>query len=121
MAVTSGWDRVAERYHDLARIAAFRRVVTAMLRLVATLRQDPRLGSVEPSVSLGSLRLQPAGSARCVMVTRLESEPDAFEVSFVDFPLEYSETATVGEAEVVATIVEYLARIEDDERTSGRG
>jgi hypothetical protein len=111
MALTVEWDRVSERFRYLERYEALGPIVVAMLRLVAALREDPRLGDVEPSVSLGSLVLRLSGLERYVNVVWSEDEPQGFKVSFVDPPLEFSETTTVSEAKVVPTIVEYLDRL----------
>jgi hypothetical protein len=111
MALTAAWDRVSERFRYLERYAAIRPIVIAMRRLVAALREDPRLGDVEPSVSLGSLNLSLSDSERYVVIVWSEDEPQGFKVSFVDPPLEFSETTTVDEAKVVPTIIEYLDRL----------
>jgi hypothetical protein len=111
MALTLRWDRVSERFHNLDRHVRLRPTVAAMLRLVATLREDPRLSGVEPSVSLASLNLKLDDCKRYVLVAWSENEPQGFEVSFVDPPLEFTETVKVPEPQVVATIIEYLDRL----------
>jgi hypothetical protein len=108
---TVEWKRVSERFRDVKRFVRLRPTVAAMLRLVAVLRGDPRLGAITPSVSLASLNLKLSGSERYVLVVWSEKEPQGFEVSFVDPPLEFSETTKVCEAKVVETIIEYLDRV----------
>jgi hypothetical protein len=111
MALRVEWDRVNERFRELERYVQLRPIVVAMQRLVAALREDPRLDGVEPSVSLASLNLRPSDSKRYVVVAWSENEPQGFKVSFVDPPLEFSETTKVDEAKVVAIIIEYLDRL----------
>ena len=111
MALTVAWNRVSERFHYLERYAAIRPVVVSMLRLVTALRDDPRLGDVEPGVSLGSLNLRVSGSNRFVVVVWTEDEPRGFKVSFFDPPDTFSETTVVPEAKVVAIIIDYLSRL----------
>jgi hypothetical protein len=74
------------------------------------LRQDPRLADIEPGVSLAALNLKLANSGRYVMVSRVEGEPRC-TVSFVDPPLEFHDTRTVDEAQVVSTISDYIDRL----------
>jgi len=111
MAITQQWDRVNERYRELEGIVQLAPVVTRMQRLVAALRKDPALDDVEPSVSLASLNLAPSHSERHVAVIWSEDEPQGYKVSMVDPPLTYSEATKVDEAQVVATVVQYLTRV----------
>lgn len=111
MALTAAWALVSERLKDLERYERLRSTIAAMLRLVAALRGDSRLDDIQPSISLASLNLRLSDSRRYVLVAWRDEEPRGFEISFVDPPLEFYETKQIGEAEVVATIVEYLDRL----------
>jgi hypothetical protein len=111
MEMTPAWDRVGERFQELGQFARLRPTVDAMLWLVGALREDPRLGTVVPSVSLASLNLKLSDFKQYVIVEWNDSAQRSFDVSFVDPPLEFSETKTVGEAEVVETIKHYLDRL----------
>src|SRR3954451_24570656 len=106
------WNRVNNTFRNLECFAPLRPTVAAMLRLIAALRDNPRLSVVAPSVSLASLNLKVQDSKRYVVVAWDEKEPQGFEISFVDPPLEFSGTTTVCEAKAVETIIEYLGRIE---------
>ena len=75
MALATAWDRVGDRLRALNYYERLRPTVTAMLALVAELRQDPGLEDVEPSVSLAALNLKLVHSRRYVMVSRVEDEP----------------------------------------------
>ena len=107
MALATAWDRVGDRLRALNYYERLRPTVTAMLALVADLRQDPGLADVEPSVSLASLNLKLAHSRRYVMVSRIEDEP-RFTVSFVDPQLDFHQTRTVDEDQAVTSIDEYI-------------
>jgi hypothetical protein len=111
MALTAKWDLVNERLRALERYERMRPTVAAMLRLAAALRHDPRINDAEPGVSLASLNLRLSDTERYVVVAWDEESRRKFEVSFVDPPLEFSETKWVDEAGVIATIVEYLERL----------
>ena len=111
MAMTVEWKHVSDRFQELQRFERLRPTVTAMLRLIADLRKDSRLDAFVPSVSLASLNLKLSGSKRYVVVAWNDSQPQGFEISFVDPSLEFSETSMVFEANVVATIVEYLNKL----------
>jgi len=112
VALRHEWEQVDERYRQLAGIAALASVVARMQRLVAALREEPALGDVNPSVSLASLNLVPGHSERYVAVVWSEDEPQGYKVSMVDPPMTYSEATTVDEAQGVATVLQYLARVE---------
>jgi hypothetical protein len=111
MAMTQQWDRVNERYRELKGIVQLATIVTRMQQLVAALREDPALHDVEPSVSLAALNLSPSHSERHVAVIWSEDQPQGYKVSMVDPSLTYSEATKVDEAQVVATLVQYLARV----------
>jgi hypothetical protein len=110
VAIATAWDRVADRLRALNYYERLRPTVTAMLALVAELRQDPGLEDVEPSVSLAALNLKLVHSRRYVMVSRVEDEP-RFTVSFVDPQLDFHETRTVNEDQAVTTIADYIDRL----------
>jgi len=110
MALTQQWDRVSERYHELASIVQLLPIVTRMQQLVAALRENPALDDAEPSVSLASLNLTLPDSERHVAIIWSVDEPQGYKVAMVDPPLTYSQATTVDEAQVVATVVQYLAQ-----------
>ncbi len=115
------WNDVAAHYQDAhERYARMRPTMAVMLRLVATLRDEPRLGRVEMHLSHYNLMLwrHPRPTHR---VGVLWSEPDGWgwagETGFVVFirgsHLEVLEKVIVDEAAIVDTIVDYLHRVEE--------
>ena len=114
------WNRVSQRLRELKRFPWLIPTVDAMLWLVASLREDRRLGAVVPNVSLASLTLRLSDSDRYVVVARSDAEPKRFEIFFADPPLEFSETTIVSEDSVVTAIVEYIERLKKRREESVR-
>jgi hypothetical protein len=85
-----------------------RPTIAAMLRLVASLRSEPRFDDVAPSVSLASVNLKINNSARYVVVSWNEERPKNYEISFVDPLMEFSGTKQVKEVDIISIIDEYL-------------
>ena len=111
MALTMEWESVKERFKDLAKHPGLRPTVEKMQWLVGRLCEDPRMDGVAPHVSLGSLSLKPVDSKRSVMIAWNENEPGGYKVSYVDPPLEISETTRAPEAAVITVIMQYLDRL----------
>lgn len=118
MGIDTEWQRVNEQLLSLRHFSRLQPTIDAMLRLAAEIRKDPRLRSIIPSVSLASLRLKRPDFKRYVLVAWNERETKKFEVSYVDPPLEVSDTTTVCEGNVVAIIVGYLERLSSNEMIS---
>jgi hypothetical protein len=106
------WDRVTARLRDLeSTYSSLRSLVSPMLHLVEILRGDPRLEGVAPNLSHLSLTLRLPDIQRYVIGWWDDREPRRYAISFVDPPLEFSETTIVSEVEVAATVVAYLERL----------
>ena len=113
MATTDQWDRVTARLRDLENThSSLRPLVSPMLHLVEILRGDPRLEGVGPNLSHLSLTLRLPDLQRYVIGWWDDREPRGYAISFVNPPLEFSETTIVSEAAVAATVVAYLERLQ---------
>jgi hypothetical protein len=111
MAMIAEWDNVVRRFQDLQQFASFRPTIDAMLWLVPLLRAESKLDAMAPNVSHAALTLRMPGEQRYVLV-ELRNEPlREFAISFVDPPLEISETKVVPWPQVVSTISDYVAQL----------
>jgi hypothetical protein len=111
MAMTTEWDHVVTIFKRMDQYTRARPTVAAMLRMVATLRRDPRLEAVVPNVTHASLTLRVTGSLRYIIVEWREEDPDNFAISFVDPPVDVSGEKVVPEAEAADTVVDYLEQL----------
>lgn len=109
--MTSPWDDAVDRLRDLKRLKRLRPTITVMLRLVAALRNDPRLDGVAPDISHVALVLRLSGKQRYVIVEWHEDGQPGFAVSFVDPPFEFTDTRIVPQSEGPATVVDYLDQL----------
>jgi hypothetical protein len=108
-AIETAWDDVTRRLVNLERHPSLRPTIAAMHKLIAKLRNEPWLNTIEPGLSLASLSFRRPESVRLVMVSWRGDM--TFRVSFVDPPLEFSEQKEVGEADIISTIRHYVDQL----------
>ena len=106
------WDKVEQTFHSLEQHVRTRPVVARMLGLTARLRDEPRLAAMVPVVSHFTLTLRAPGCTSVVAVWCDESEGGAYKVAFVDPPLEFRQTKQFSDDDVVATVIEYVDRLQ---------
>jgi len=110
MAMNADWDNVVARLHALQAFPFLRTSVDALLRLVDGLRNISSLEAVEPTVSLASIALRVQDVKRYVSVTWLD-ETQKYEIAFVDPSLEFLKEQRIPQADIVATVIDYVEQL----------
>lgn len=111
MAVTDEWDAVSQALDRLEPYSRLRPTLVAMRKLVDMVKHDAAFVDVHPRVSMASILFARTEAKRRVIVAC--DEDGSYEVSFVDPPLEFSESTTVGEDAVVRVVRDYVDRLGD--------